>query len=50
MYNSENIYNKVIKIKANQQEESEKCLNINDGIIKNRKIKIKNMDSKGNIT
>ena len=33
MYNSENIYNKGIKIKANQQEESEKWLTINDGII-----------------
>lgn len=50
MYNSENIYNKGIKIKVNQQEESEKCLTINDGIINNRKIKIKYMDSKGNIT
>ena len=49
-YNSENIYNKGIKIKANQQEESEKWLTINDGIINNRKIKIKYMDSKGNIT
>lgn len=49
-YNSENIYNKGIKIKANQQEESEKWLIINDGIINNRKIKIKYMDSSGNIT
>ena len=49
-YNSEDIYNKGIKIKANQQEESEKWLIINDGIINNRKIKIKYMDSSGNIT
>ena len=49
-YDSENIYNKGIKIKANNQEESEKWLTINDGIINSRKIKIKYMDSKGNIT
>lgn len=49
-YNSENIYNKGIRVKANHQEESEKWLTINDGIINNRKIKIKYMDSKGNIT
>ena len=46
-YNSESIYSKGIKIKANQQEESEKWLTINDGIINNRKVRIKYMDSKG---
>lgn len=49
-YSEENIYNKGIKIKANQQEESEKWLTINDGIINNRKIKIQYMNSRGNIT
>ena len=46
-YDSENIYNKGIKIKANNQEESEKWLTINDGILNNRKLRIKYMDSKG---
>lgn len=46
-YNSESIYSKGIKIKANHEEESEKWLTINDGIINNRKVRIKYMDSKG---
>lgn len=46
-YNSESIYSKGIKIKANHEEESEKWLTINDGIINNRKAIIKYMDSKG---
>ena len=45
--NSESIYSKGIKIKANHEEESEKWLTINDGIINNRKVRIKYMDSKG---
>ena len=45
-YNSESIYSKGIKIKANHEEESEKWLTINDGIINNRKVRIKYMDSK----
>lgn len=49
-YNPESIYSKGIKIKANHEEESQKWLTINDGIINNRKIKIKYMDSKGNTT
>lgn len=49
-YSEANIYNKGIKIKANHQQESEKWLTINDGIINNRKIKIQYMDSRGNIT
>lgn len=49
-YNSENIYNKGIRVKANHQEESEKWLTINDGVINNKKIRIKYMDSKGDIT
>lgn len=46
-YNSESIYSKGIKIKANHEEESEKWLTINDGILNNRKLRIKYMDSKG---
>ena len=46
-YNSESIYSKGIKIKANHEEESEKWLTTNDGIINNRKVRIKYMDSKG---
>ena len=46
-YNSESIYSKGIKIKANHEEESEKWLTINDGILNNRKVRIKYMDSKG---
>lgn len=49
-YNSESIYSKGIKIKANHEEESEKWLTINDGIINNRKVRIKYMDSKGYCT
>ena len=49
-YFSENIYSKGRRIKINQQEESKKWLIINDGIINNKKIKIKYMDSKGSIT
>ena len=40
-YNETVVYSKGIKIKANQEEESEKWLIINDGIINNRKINIK---------
>ena len=49
-YFSENIYSKGRRIKVNQQEESKKWLIINDGIINNKKIKMRYMDSKGNIT
>ena len=49
-YFSENIYSKGRRIKINQQEESKKWLIINDGIINNKKIRMKYMDSKGSIT
>lgn len=49
-YNSENVYSKGIKIKANHEEESQRWITINDGIINSRKVKIKYMDSKGKIT
>ena len=49
-YFSENIYSKGRRIKINQQEESKKLLIINDGIINNKKIRMKYMDSKGSIT
>lgn len=49
-YISENVYSKEIKIKSNNEEESQKWLTINDGIINSRKVKIKYMDSKGKIT
>ena len=49
-YFSENIYSKGRRIKVNQQEESKKWLIINDGIINNKKVTMKYMDSKGSIT
>lgn len=49
-YNPKSIYSKGIKIKANHEEESQKWLTINDGIINNKKIRIKYMDSKGIIS
>lgn len=49
-YDENLIYSKGIKIKANHEEEREKWLTINDGIINNRKVMIKYSDSKGNLT
>ncbi len=43
----EEIYSKVIKIRANHEEESNKWLTINDGIINSKKIRIIYTNSKG---
>lgn len=43
----EEIYSKGIKIKANHEEESNKWLTINDGIINSKKIKITYTNSRG---
>ena len=44
---NEEIYSKGIKIRANQEEESNKWLTINDGIINSKKIRITYTNSRG---
>lgn len=46
-YIRSNIYSKGVKIKADYEEEKDKWLTINDGIINNRKVRIKYINSNG---